>query len=400
MEMPTSEQNEPAEAAVKCGLRCLALTTLCEHPHRRTGLTTYFHGLVNTALRLYPDIHWLIFAGDTEDWSEANGRVRVVHRFPANDRLFARLWADHMRVPALAKQMGADVLLTVGFVPVRKLLPTVMSLLALLHVDPSNKIGSGRQLYRRLMTRRGIARADLIITNSFWAASQITAAFPQIAAKLIISHEGLQTDQFLPEKESGEDAELKCRFEIEPGYFLWVSNFQRYRQAELLLEGYARLDAAIRSTHPLVMAGGGWSGGDLSARACARALGIESNVQFLGWVEDRWLASLYRNAIAFCLASREETFGRSVIEAMACGTPCVVNDIPIMHEVTAGHALIVDFHNREATAAMLRKIVVDQDLRDRLRAEGLRRAADFSFEKMTRERIEAILELLDKRQGQ
>ena len=215
--------------------KCLALTTLCENPQRRTGLTTYFHGLVSAALKLYPNVHWLIFAGPKEDWPKVDERVRIVRYFPANDRLLPRVWADHIKVPAVAKRMGADALLTVGFVPVRKLLPTVMSLLALLHVDPSNRIGGMRQLYRRLMTRLGIAEADLVITNSFSAASQITAAFPKIAPKLIISHEGLQTDQFLPEKESREAAELKRRFEIEPGYFLWVSNFQRYRQAELLL---------------------------------------------------------------------------------------------------------------------------------------------------------------------
>jgi glycosyltransferase involved in cell wall biosynthesis len=376
--------------------KCLALTTLCENPQRKTGLTTFFHGLVSSALKLYPNVHWLIFAGPKEDWPEVDKRVRIIRSFPANDRLLPRVWADHIKVPAVAKQMGADVLLTVGFVPVRKLQPTVMSLLALLHVDSANKIGGMRQLYRRLMTRWGIAGADLVITNSFSAASQITNAFPQIAPKLIVSHEGLQTEQFVPEKEFGEDAELKRRFEIEPGYFLWVSNFQHYRQADLLLEGYASLDVTLRLTHPLVMVGGGWNGGDLSASARARALGIESNVRFLGWVEDRWLAPLYRNAVAFCLASREETFGRSVIEAMACGTPCVVNNIPIMHEVTAGHALIVDFKNRNETTTALNRIVSEQDLHDRLRSEGLRRAADFSFEKMTRERIDAILELLAK----
>src|ERR1700726_1127618 len=398
MEIPTSEQIVLPDATVKRGFRCLALTTLCEHPQRKTGLTTYFDGLVNTALKLYPDIHWLIFAGQAENWSEDDERIRIIRRFPANDRLLPRLWADHMRVPAVAKQMEADVLLTVGFVPVRKLLPTVMSLFSLQHADPSNKIGSARQLYRRFMTRSGIDRADLLITNSACAASQIRSAFPRVGNKLIVSHEGLQRDQFRPEEESGERTELRNRLGIEPGYFLWVSNFYPYKQPELLLESYSRLDEGFRSTHPLVMVGGGWSGGDSSAQACARALGIESNVLFPGWVEERWLAPLYRNAIAFCLASREETFGRSVIEAMACGTPCIVNDIPIMHEGTAGHALIVDFHNREETAAMLKQIVIDRDLHDRLRVEGLQRAADFSFEKMTRERIDAILDLLHKRQ--
>jgi alpha-1,3-rhamnosyl/mannosyltransferase len=393
METATPEQLRHPNAAAKRKSVCLALTTLCEHPQRRTGLTTYFHGLVRAGLKLYPNIRWVIFAGKEAEWPIVDDRVRIVHRFPANDRLFQRLWADHMNVPAVAKQMGADALLTVGFVPLRKLLPAVMGLFSLQHVDPKNKIGGRRQLYRRFMTRSGIKRADLLITNSESAASQTRTVFPNFSGRMLMSYDGLDPDQFGPEKALNENLELKRAFGIAPGYFLWVSNFYPYKQAELLLESYSRLDAGLRSAHPLVMVGGGWNG-ERSAVARARELGIESNVRFLGWVDDRWLAPLYRSAIAFCLASREETFGRIVTEAMACGTPCVLNDIPIMHEVTAGHALIVDFHNREQTSAALRQIVVDRDLHERLRVAGLSRAAEFSFEKMARERIDAILELL------
>jgi glycosyltransferase involved in cell wall biosynthesis len=393
MEMTISKQTKPWNVRVKSGAKCLALTTLCEHPGRRTGLTTYFHGLVRASLKLYPDIHWVIFAGKNADWPVIDDRVRVVHRFPANDRLFQRIWADHMRVPAVAKEMGADALLTVGFVPMRKLLPTVMGVFSLQHVDPTNKIGSARQVYRRFMTRSGIKRADFVITNSESAVSQIKSAFPQFSGRMLMSYDGLDPNQFQPEKASGESSELKREFKIEPGYFLWVSNFYPYKQAELLLESYSRLEAGLRAAHPLVMVGGGWNG-DSSAMARARALGIESNVRFLGWIDDRWLAPLYRNAVAFCLASREETFGRIVTEAMACGTPCILNDIPIMHEVSAEKAVIVDFQNTPKAAAALERIVLDQNLHARLRVDGLNRAADFSFEKMTRERIDAILEFL------
>src|SRR2546428_2935087 len=103
----TLQQIDRRNAVVKDS-KCLALTTLCENPQRRTGLTTYFHGLVSTALKLYPDIHWLIFAGSAEDWLEDDERIRIIRRFPANDRLLQRLWADHTKVPAIAKQMGAD----------------------------------------------------------------------------------------------------------------------------------------------------------------------------------------------------------------------------------------------------------------------------------------------------
>ncbi len=117
-------------------------------------------------------------------------------------------------------------------------------------------------------------------------------------------------------------------------------------------------------------------------------------MQFLGWVDDRWLAPLYRQARAFCLASREETFGRCVVEAMACGTPCVVNDIPIMDEVTGGHALIVDYIDSDAVADALATLINDELRHARLREDGIAWARQFNFDQLTTKRIEAIRRVL------
>ena len=133
-----------------------------------------------------------------------------------------------------------------------------------------------------------------------------------------------------------------------------------------------------------------------AARSRTAALGIADDVKFLGWIEDRWLAPLYRQARGFCLASREETFGRCVAEAMACGTPCVVNRIPIMDEVTGGHALLVDYADEVATAQALGSLLADDALHARLRTEGIGWVARFSFDKLTRERMDAILATLGR----
>ena len=162
----------------------------------------------------------------------------------------------------------------------------------------------------------------------------------------MISHEGLQHEIFNPRPITNETAKLREKFGLEPGYFLWISNFYPYKQAELLIAAYAQLSPAKRLQHPLVMAGGNWLNGLENARAQTKMLGMEADVKFLGWIDDDMLAPLYRQAAAFCLASREETFGRSVIEAMACNTVCLLNDIPIMREITGGHAMIVDFKER------------------------------------------------------
>jgi glycosyltransferase involved in cell wall biosynthesis len=372
----------------------LALSILCENPVRKTGLTTLFQEFVEHALHLYPDIDWIIFAGPGQEWPIDSPRVTVVRRFPANDRLLPRLLADHFRVPAAARALGAAALLTVGFTPLRRCLPVVMHLFSLQHLDRSNRVGLARRLYRKLIVDRGVRAAALIVTNSQFAARQILGTFPGCRGRLTVSYEGLQHDQFTPFAAPGEPAFLREKLGLEPGYLLWVSNFYPYKQADLLIEAYAGLEPAFRIAHPLVMVGGNWEGGKDAARAQAGALGIAQNIVFPGWVDDAWLAPLYRQARLFVLASREETFGRCVVEAMACGTPCVVNDIPIMHEVTDGHAVLVDFRDAGAVAAALRGLAGDDRLHAKLRVEGIERAACFDFDRLAAERIRAIMNVI------
>ena len=372
----------------------LALTILAENPSRKTGLTTLFHELVARSLELFPDVSWVVFAGPGQEWKVIDPRVEVVRDFPANDHLNCRLIADHFRVPRAARQRGAHALLTVGFVPMRKCLPTVLHVLSLQTLDKRNRLGFLRQLYRNSMMKHNWPRADLVITNSHWTADQVLSLHPGFGGRMVVSYEGLQHEIFQPAAEPDEAARLKDKFGLDPGYFLWISNFYPYKQAELLIAGYARLDPETRRRHPLIMVGGDWLNGLESARTKAGVLGVEKDVRFPGWVDDAMLAPLYRHAAAVCLASREETFGRCVIEAMACGTPCIVNDIPIMREVTAGHALIINYQDAVAVAEALQKLLASDSVTASLRAAGITRAREFTFEKLVTERITAIRRII------
>lgn len=372
----------------------IALTILSENPLRKTGLTSLFHELVSRGLKLFPDVSWLVFAGPNQEWNVLDPRVELVRDFPANDRLNRRLFADHFLVSPAARARAADVLVTVGFVPQRKCLPTAMHIVTLHALNKQNRLGFWREMYRRWMMKYSWPKADLVLVNSHWAASQVLTLYPAFQDHILVSYEGLQHEIFHTAPAPGESQQLREKFGIAPGYFLWISNFYPYKQAELLIAAYARLDAETRQRHPLVMAGGDWLDGLSSARLKTKSFGIEKDVKFLGWIDDGVVAPLYRHATAFCLASREETFGRSVIEAMACGTPCVVNDIPIMHEVTAGHALIVNYHNGPAVSDALSKLSTNAALRTRLCDEGLARAREFTFERLITERVRAIRRLV------
>lgn len=211
-----------------------------------------------------------------------------------------------------------------------------------------------------------------------------------------MSYEGVQHETFHPFAGPDETERLKSALDLSPGYILWVSNLYPYKQLDLLLRAYAGLTDGERKRHPLVIVGRDWQGSQSAAIKLAEALGVRADLRFLGWVADEWVAPLHRQSAVHVLASREETFGRSVLEAMACGVPCVVNDIPIMREVTAGHAILTDFRDAGASAAALRRALTENETIAELRRGGIERAARFSMKKLARERVAAVVERLGR----
>lgn len=362
----------------------LALSTLCENPRRRTGLTTFFQGFVAAARREFPEVRWLVYAGPEAPWVEGDAGVTVVREFPANDRRAARLWADHFLVGPAARARGAAALVTVGFVPVRTGgLPVVMHVFSLHHLRPDGGLGG---IYRRAAVARGLRRAALVVANSRWTAAQLGAA----RAAVVVSHEGVDHVKFSPVGARGSEG-------LPEAYLLWAGNFYTYKRAELTLAAYARLAPELRARWPLVLVGGDWQGGRARAEAAARELGVAADVRFLGWVDDAVLPAIFRGARAQVLATSEETFGRSLAEGMACGCPAVVQDLAVLREVAAEAAVYCDFEDTAAAAAAITAVCTDDGLVAWLRAAGVARAAEFSFARLARERVGAVLAMLEGR---
>lgn len=374
-----------------------ALSLLCEHPHRKSGLSSLFVEMVERSLRDFPELEWVVYLSPKHDWSVNHERLQLVREYPGGENLKARLAADHFRVGPHARRQGAEVLVTVGFVPILTGgLPVAMHMLSLQHLSDVNGVGGFRSFYRKWAASSGLRRANVVITNTDFAISQILAVNPEVKNKIVQSYEGLQHEFYLPEPELGEEKRLLDKFSLKPGYLYWCSNFYPYKQAEKFFDAYATLSEEEQNRLPIVMVGGGgWSDGFEKAMEHAKGLGIEHRVTKLGWVDDEDLAMLYRQSKMFCLASREETFGRCVIEAMACGIPCVVNDIPVMHEVTAGYALIVNFDDAKAGGQAFRKLLEDERCYKRLAEQGAVRSKDFDFDKLAAERVEVFKKIIE-----
>jgi len=116
----------------------------------------------------------------------------------------------------------------------------------------------------------------------------------------------------------------------------------------------------------------------------AAELGIASRVVFAGQVAD--VPALLRQFDLFVLPSASEAHPNALLEAMACGVPCVATDVGGVAEVLDSGAcgLVVPPGDPEALANALHGLCVSAEERRRLAQAGRRRAVEqYSMEKMT-----------------
>ena len=113
-------------------------------------------------------------------------------------------------------------------------------------------------------------------------------------------------------------------------------------------------------------------------------------IRGLGYVPEDLLPALYAGATAFVLPSLHEGFGLPCIEAMRAGVPVAASDRGAVPEACGGAAVLFDPADADAVAGAVLGIVEDADLRSRLRAAGLARAAELTWDRTARE-VDRIL---------
>jgi alpha-1,3-rhamnosyl/mannosyltransferase len=127
-------------------------------------------------------------------------------------------------------------------------------------------------------------------------------------------------------REEEEIRAVRERYSLPEDFLLWVGGLTHPEPRKQI----ARLAATPRDL-PLVLVG--------PTAPWAHEL---PDVILTGFVSDDELAAIYSAARALVLPSEDEGFGTATVEALACGTPVVVCDVPALREVLGGRAAFVD----------------------------------------------------------
>jgi glycosyltransferase involved in cell wall biosynthesis len=129
-----------------------------------------------------------------------------------------------------------------------------------------------------------------------------------------------------------------------------------------------------------------------------KSLGIERNVYFPGRVKN--VVPLLKAADVFCLLSRSEGMSNALLEAMACGLPCVATAVGGNPEVLSEQSgFLVRSEDHEEAGARILQLLRDESLRRRMGAAGQKRVdLRFTDEIMVQRVADLYHNLLNERQ--
>jgi glycosyltransferase involved in cell wall biosynthesis len=184
------------------------------------------------------------------------------------------------------------------------------------HYVPVLPRGIGRRLARHF-TRSQCDDVTALIAPSAPMRDALLAY--GVTTPIEVLPTGLPPGTFQP----GDGARFRARFGLpaDRPLLLYVGRVAHEKNIEFLLQMFARLRAR-RPDALFVIAGEGPAREHLAR--LARQLGVAEYVRFIGYLErERELPDCYAAGDAFVFASRTETQGLVLLEAMAQGTPVV-----------------------------------------------------------------------------
>lgn len=220
-------------------------------------------------------------------------------------------------------------------------------------------------------------RADRVIAISDASASDVETHLGVPRERIDVVPPGYGTPARAQPTPEGE---VREKLGIGAGpIVLNVATKKLHKNQLRLIQSLRKVREAVPGAQ-LVLAGSSTPYED-ELRAEASRLGLTDAVAFPGYVDSADLEGLYAAASVFAFPSLNEGFGLPVLEAMARGVPVVTSTTSALPEVAGDAALLVDPTSVEQIAGAASRILTDRQLRERVVAAGLRRPAEFTWER-------------------
>lgn len=201
--------------------------------------------------------------------------------------------------------------------------------------------------------------------------------------KIVVIHNGTDTNLFIP-----------CENERNNNQILWIGRFTPGKGVEYLISAF---DILVKKDpdFKLYMIGNGPLKENIEQKI--RDLNLSKNVIIKEFVPNSELPKIYQSSDVFVLPSLNEGVPRTILEAMACGTPIVCTELPQLVNVVEGCGLLVPVKDSQALAEGILKIVSDRDIAQKFGRNSRSKVVEnYSWEDTVKKTIQLYEKLIQE----
>ncbi len=316
-------------------------------------------------------------------------------RMNFNNKLFNRVLADfkwyglneQIKLPSILKSLKVDLVHFPHFnIPINydgDFVVTIHDLIlqhfrmdrATLHNPITYKI---KQWGYEKVFSNGIAKSKRILVPSDYVKNLLISERNINPDKIVVTYEAVD-DEIL--KIQGEPSSI-FKKQISNPYIFYVGNAHPHKNVEGLIKAFVMLKKKYPDLS-LVL-----SGYDHYFWKQIKKENNYPGVIYTGYVSDKELIFLYKNALCFVMPSFEEGFGIPLLEAMAFNCPVVSSYAGSLKEIGADAALFFNPHKIKDMAEKIEKVLSGGNVRKKLKDRGAKRFKMFSWQKLAKQTME------------
>lgn len=303
----------------------------------------------------------------------------------SKDTLKRLLWQQLM-MPRLLKRIKTDMIYsTTNIAPLVSSCPIVLAF----RIPPKVLTGFRSKL-RHVMMKASLNKATSVITVSGFAKNEIVKSFNIPRRKIHVVYHGISS-KF---RKKEETLSYKTSYSLQHPFILSISVLYPHKNHISLIKAFEIIKRKHKCKHKLVIIG------DCPDKSyfnklvdMIRRYNLEEEIFLIPGVSHDEIVDWYRSADIYVLPSFHETFGLTLIEAMACGIPVITSNISAMPEIGGEAALYFNPNDPEDMAEIIWNVLSDSKLREKMISLGKRCAQNFSWEHTAKKTLEIIEEI-------
>jgi glycosyltransferase involved in cell wall biosynthesis len=228
--------------------------------------------------------------------------------------------------------------------------------------------------------KNAVKKADYILTVSESTKKDVGEVCDVPMEKISVSYNGIS---HVFRERVGDEARGKIlrKYNIDSSkpYFLYVGGYDERKNVEMLVKAYLS-EIAPEYAVNLVLAGGK-SLDDRLYESFDNLTKLKNNISLrakkgnivtIGFVDENDLPALYQSSFAFLNLSSHEGFNLPLLEALVSGTPVIVSDLPVHHEVAGDSAIYCHPDDQKCLTVHMKNMLDDPaySQKQKQKAEG------------------------------